>query len=87
MHELVETGFEGRFHGLGERAWEFGGGGWIDDAGFRGVVEQIGRPDCFVFGVPDDGGLEGVEGEVVCDFLRRWVLLPSAFPGRKRNQR
>ena len=48
------------------------GRGW--DAGFGGVVEEICCADMVVFWVVYDGGLEGVEGEEVGDFLRIWVL-------------
>jgi hypothetical protein len=40
-----------------------------------GVVEEVGGADFAVFSCFDDGGFESVEGEVVGDFLRGWVLV------------
>lgn len=41
---------------------------------FRGVVEEIRRAHHAVFRVPDDGGLEHVEGEEIGDLVRGRVL-------------
>lgn len=52
--------------------------GWLVEGcrepGLGRVVEEVGCADDFVLGVVDDGGLEGVEGEVVGDLLGFGVL-------------
>ena len=52
--------------------------GWLiercRETGFGRIVEEVGCADDFVLGVVDDGGLEGVEGEVVGDLLGLGVL-------------